>query len=216
MLDSWARFIELQDYPKNKIEVLVANDSTDDTAEKLLTLKDKLPNLRVFNFEGKNSNGIKRQWLIDRSDGDILIHFDDDDYYFPTRISDAVFGLQRSPRLIAGHSTLYIWHMHSQKMTQSGPWGPNHACCGSFAYKKEYIRSHKFSDVNQGPEPGFTNKFTEPMVQLNHLKSMICIDHGKNTVKKRMGKPAPHIKAIVNDPEVLKFFYGNKHKRLRK
>ena len=106
--------------------------------------------------------------------------------------------------------------MRMQTMSQSGPYGENHACCGSFAYKKEYTKLHKFSDVNQGPEPGFTNKFKEPMIQLDHLKSMICIDHGNNTVKKQLGHPAPHIKAVINDPEILKLFYSNKRKRLRK
>jgi len=206
MLDNWATFIDLQRYPKNRIEVLVANDSTDNTSDKLLSLKDKLPNLRVFNFDGKNSNGLKRQWLIDRADGDILIHFDDDDYYFRDRIRNAVGALQNSQKLIAGHSKLYVWHMGAQKMTQSGPHGENHACCGSFAYKKEYTKLHKFSDVNQGPEPGFTNRFKEPMIQLDHLKSMICINHGKNTVKKIPGIAAPHIKTLINNPEILKLY----------
>ena len=56
------------------------------------------------------------------------------------------------------------------------------------AYKKEYTEKNKFADVNQQTEPSFTGRFTQPMVQLDPLKTMICINHGKNTVEKRLQK----------------------------
>ena len=184
-LDIWAECIRLQDYPSELIEVLVANDSTDNTLGILEQLRPTLPNLRVFNFDGKNSNSIKRQWLNDRADGDIIIHFDDDDYYLPTRVSTAVEALIESDKLLAGHSELYIWHVLDAVASKMGPYHARHACCGSFAYKKEYTITNKFEDTHSGPEPGFTRNFREPMIQLDPLKSMICIDHGKNTIKKK-------------------------------
>ena len=207
MLDAWAKYIEWQDYPKHRMEVLIADDSTDNTLEKLEELREKLPNLKVFHFKGKNSNGIKRQWLIDRSNGDILIHFDDDDYYPPERVSHAVETLQNSEKLIAGSSILYIWHVKHQAMTKAGPFGRNHATNATFAYKKEYAEKNKFADVNQQTEPSFTGRFTQPMVQLDSLKTMICINHGKNTVEKRLQNIVSRdLSQFIQDSKVLALY----------
>ena len=212
MLDAWAKYVLWQDYPKDKIEVLVADDSTDNTLEKLEELKAIMPNLKVFHFEGKSGNGIKRQWLIERSKGDIIVHFDDDDYYPPQRVSHAVKSLQESNKLLAGSTILYMWHVKEQRMTRSGPFHQNHATNATFAFKGKYTKTHRFADVNQGTEPSFTNGFSEPMVQLDPLKTMICIDHGENTVNKKKTSKVPvgtDLTKFIKDIETLKLYLSD-------
>lgn len=207
MLDAWARYIFLQDYPKDRMEVLVADDSTDNTLEKLEELRERLPNLRVFNFEGRSGNGIKRQWLIERAAGDILVHFDDDDYYSPHRVSHAVESLQNSDKLIAGCTMLYIWHVKEQVLTKSGPFHQNHATNATFAYKKEYAEHNRFADVNQQTEPSFTNNFTNPMIQLDSLKTMVCIKHNQNTVNKQIRNViTKDLSKVISDPIALALY----------
>ena len=62
---------------------------------------------------------------------------DDDDYYPPERIAHSVEMLIANPQaLCAGSSEIYIYFKHINKIIQFGPYGPNHATAGTFAFKK--------------------------------------------------------------------------------
>ena len=51
--------------------------------------------------------------------------------------------------------------------TVGGPFGPHHGTACTFAYFKEYAKTHAFSDEAEAKEePLFTNGFTVPMEQL--------------------------------------------------
>ena len=56
--------------------------------------------------------------------------------------------LQKNPKaLCAGSSELYIYFKHIEKMYQFGPYGPNHATAGTFAFKKELLNLVKKQEL---------------------------------------------------------------------
>ena len=62
------------------------------------------------------------------------------------------------------------------------------------AYTKKYLKTHGYlDDKTQAEEAHFTNNFSEPMVQLDPHKVMLCVAHNANTVEKdqflNQGKP---------------------------
>ena len=80
--------------------------------------------------------------------GDIIVYMDDDDYYPPTRVSHAVEKLLSNPHaLAAGSSEMYIYFKNIATMYQFGPYGPNHATAGTFAFKKELLTKTKYNDT---------------------------------------------------------------------
>ena len=75
--------------------------------------------------------------LHENSKGDFIVYMDDDDYYPPCRISHAIDMLLKNPKaLCAGSSEIYIYFKDINQMIQFGPYGPNHATAGTFAFRK--------------------------------------------------------------------------------
>ena len=119
--------------------------------------------------------------------GDIIVCMDDDDYYPPTRISHAVHMLTTSSSNanIAGCSRSYIYFYLTKTFFQSKSFGEGHSTNNCLAYKRAYLETHSYEyGLSRGEEPSFTNDFTEPMVQLDPMKTIVISGHRQNTVDK--------------------------------
>ena len=117
--------------------------------------------------------------------GDIIVCMDDDDYYPPTRISHAVHMLTSSSALIAGCSRAYIYFYLTRSFFQSKSFGEGHSTNNCLAYKREYLENHSHEyALSSSEEPSFTNDFTEPMIQLDPMKTIVISGHSQNTVNK--------------------------------
>jgi hypothetical protein len=112
---------------------------------------------------------------------------DDDDYYPPNRFSHAVERLQSNPEaLCAGASEIYVYFKGMDKMIQCGPYGPNHATAGTFAFKTKLLEQTKYEDnAALAEEKAFLKNYTIPFVQLDPLKSILVFSHEHNTFDKR-------------------------------
>lgn len=193
-----------QDYPAHRMELVVLDDG-DDKVEDLLQGQ---PGVRYLRREDRLALGHKRNLLTEAALGDILVHMDDDDYYPPRRVSDAVARLSRSEALIAGSSLMYVYDCLRNKVFQMGPFGPNHATNGTFAYKRAYLAENRFDDAAIiRDEALFTRDFSQPMVQLDARSAILCIAHAQNTYTKHLVHEAPFkLKELVKCPESLRFY----------
>ena len=117
--------------------------------------------------------------------GDIIVCMDDDDYYPSCRVEHAVDNLVNSSYLIAGCTKMYIYDYDMTALTQSKGHGPFHSTNACFAYKRIYLKNHKYASLNCGEEPSFTNNFTEPLIQLDPEKTIVASAHHLNTYNKR-------------------------------
>ena len=206
-----------QDYPQDKMEWIIIDDGSD----KVEDLFKDLPNVKYFYYDTKMPLGKKRNIMHKKSKGDILVYFDDDDYYPPQRVSHAVDMLLSHPKaLCAGCSEIYIWFKHIQTMYQFGPYGPNHATAGTFAFKRELINDHVYDDCAAlAEEKAFLKNYTVPFVQLEPKKVILVFSHNQNTFDKKkllangdnqFQKPCTRtVDEFVKEPE-LKDFYMNK------
>jgi hypothetical protein len=71
-------------------------------------------------------------------------------------------------------------------MIQCGPYGPNHATAGTFAFKKELLDNTRYEDeAALAEEKAFLKDYTIPFVQLDPLKSILVFSHEHNTYDKR-------------------------------
>lgn len=172
-----------QDYPLDKVEWIIIDDGTD----KIEDLVKDIPQVKYFKYDIKMPLGKKRNIMHDKSCGDIIVYMDDDDYYPPERISHAVNMLQTHPTAIcAGASEIYIWFKHIQKMWQFGPYNTNHATAGTFAFKKELLKDHRYNDsAALAEEKEFLKNYTVPFVQLEPKKTILVFSHIHNTFDKK-------------------------------
>ena len=177
--------IMAQNYPKDKIEWIIVDDGSD----KIEDLVKDIPFVKYF-YTKKMPLGRKRNFMHDqcsfKNDNDIIIYFDDDDYYPKERISHAVDKLTGSSALCAGSSEIYIWFNTLNKMYRFGPYGPNHATAGPFAFKRELLKHTSYeNDALLAEEKHFLKNYTIPFIQLDPLKTILVISHEQNTFDKR-------------------------------
>jgi len=132
--------------------------------------------------------GAKRNRLNDLAQGDLIVCMDDDDYYPPDRVAHAINSLlTNSDCKIAGSSEMYLKFTDRDEVWRSGPFGPNHATNNTMAYWRSYTKNHRYDEtVAFGEERSFTNDWTEPMVQLNPISTVLMTCHDHNTFDKRV------------------------------
>jgi glycosyltransferase involved in cell wall biosynthesis len=178
-----------QTYPKDRMEWIIVDDGTDKIED---IVKDH-PLVKYFKYDEKMPLGKKRNTMHQKARGSIIVYMDDDDYYPPERVSHAVEMLLKNPEaLCAGSSEMYIYFKDSDQMIQFGPYGPNHATAGTFAFRKELLREHKYNnDACLAEEREFLKGYTVPFVQLDPMKAILVFSHRHNTFDKR---------TLLNDP----------------
>ena len=172
-----------QDYPKDRMEWIIIDDGTDKIEDLVCGIKQ----VKYFKYDKKMNLGEKRNLMHQKSKGQILVYMDDDDYYPPKRVSHAVEMLQSHPEaLCAGSSEIYIYFKHIQKVYQFGPYGPNHATAGTFAFKRKLLNDHKYEDnASLAEEKAFLKNYTVPFVQLDPIKTILVFSHEHNTFDKK-------------------------------
>ena len=116
---------------------------------------------------------------------EILKSMDDDDFYPPDKISYTVDKMMDNCELISGSTIMYAYYICYKKVLKFGPYGRNHATCGTIAFKKEFLKDHRFDETcKKAEERSFLNNFRIPLLQLDPMKTILCISHLKNTVDK--------------------------------
>tara|TARA_Y100000389_G_scaffold126855_2_gene124209 strand:- start:24682 stop:25818 length:1137 start_codon:yes stop_codon:yes gene_type:complete len=181
---------EHQTYPKDKMEWIIIDDGTD----KIEDLVKDIPQVKYYKYDEQMVLGKKRNIMHEKCSGDIIVYMDDDDYYPPQRVSHSVEMLLSHPKaLCAGASEIYIYFKHINQMYQFGPYGPNHATAGTFAFKKELLNEHSYDDnAALAEEKHFLKNYTVPFVQLEPKKTILVFSHIHNTFDKKTLLDNPH------------------------
>lgn len=181
-----------QTYPMDRIEWIIVDDGTDKVRDLVET--SGIKNIQYFALDKKMPLGEKRNYMHKKSKGSIIVYMDDDDYYPPERIEHAVETLQNNKdALCAGSSEMYIYFKHIQKMYQCGPYGPNHATAGTFAFKSRLLDDTKYEDhAALAEEKAFLKGYTVPFAQLDPMKTILVFSHNHNTFDKKKLLENPH------------------------
>lgn len=196
-----------QTYPKSHIEWIIVDDGTD----KIRDLIDfsGIPQIKYFEVDPKMTLGAKRNFMHTKTKGDIIVYFDDDDYYPPERISHAVETLESNPTaLVAGTSSIHVHFkplrnsdgcpkvpvnasidiMDNEQIVEFGPYPslPGQATAGTFAFKRKLLDTCSYNESESlAEEQAFLKNFTIPFVALDPLKTILVFAHNQNTFDKR-------------------------------
>jgi hypothetical protein len=195
-----------QNYPKDRIEWIIVDDGTDKVKD--LIDKSGIPQIKYFALPEKLPLGAKRNFMHKQTKGSIIVYMDDDDYYPPERISHAVERLQNDKNaLCAGSSEIYIYFKGLKRMVQCGPYNPNHATAGTFAFKRELLDQTCYEDhAALAEERAFLKGYTVPFVQLDPLKTILVFSHEHNTFDKRKMLDNPHPDFLKDSDKTVESF----------
>lgn len=197
-------------YPNYLMELIIYDDSKERI---FLNIYDD--NIKYIYSNEKKTLGAKRNKLNSIAKGDIIVWFDDDDYYFPDRIKDTVTLLNNSDRLLVGCMyTLLYDSFKSKRIFKINHKRINYTQNNILAYKKDYLQSHAYNDNDSyNEEKYFTNDFSEQAVMMEGKNLCIHIAHMSNTVSKtrvfvKNNLTKLRFKDIVNDAYILKTIHN--------
>jgi len=169
------------------MEWIIVDDGTDPIKDVLdKDGADLMPLIRYFRISKKMTLGKKRNYMHEQTKGDIIVYMDDDDYYPPTRVKHSVEMLQSHPEALCAGSSIIHLFFKPDKMMEFGPYGPNHATAGTFAFRRELLSQTRYDDdACLAEERRFLKDYTIPFVQLNPRHTILVFSHEHNTFDKR-------------------------------
>jgi len=183
-----------QKYPIEKLEwIIVDGQNNDNLKNELPKLIDEFRNqskLKIIYELLPMSKNIKIGGLRNKTNelasGDIIVCMDDDDYYSPNRVINAVKALKYGKLDLAGSNIAYIYDFDLNELIRFGPTGNNNNTTNNFmAYTKKYANENKYiDDCPSGEELHFTKNYTNKMAKLNH-EDILQFSHYQNTYNKR-------------------------------
>jgi len=173
-----------QDFPKADMEWIILDDGTDPIRD----LVAHIQGVKYFHLPKKVCLGEKRNLMHAHATGEFIVYMDDDDYYPPTRVSHAVRTLRANPSaMCAGSSELYIYYKTLDQIYRFGPYGPNHATAGTFAFRRALLANTAYdSSAAFAEEKSFLKNYTVPFVQLDPKQVILVFAHAHNTYDKNL------------------------------
>ena len=207
-----------QTYPKDRMEWIVLDDGSEKVEDIFMQYKDQLPMLRYIYDPDKNNIGAKRNRLNKEAKGEILVAMDDDDFYFPERVSAVVNAFKKFPKIdLAGTSEVFMFYSDIKVIYKLGPYNDKHATNGTMAWRKSYANTHFYDEtVTHAEERSFLEDYKHPMIQLDPMKVMLVMSHSENTFDKRKMRQEPlnpfvkktslTINDFIKDSELRDFF----------
>ncbi|MCP3944653.1 MAG: glycosyltransferase [Desulfobacteraceae bacterium] len=162
----------------------------DDGEKSVEHLIPKDSGIHYIRLTKKHTIGVKRNIACGQARGEIIAHFDDDDWSAPWRLDYQVHHLSRKTADICGLARVYFFDPERVAAWEycypvhHRPW----IAGGSFAYTKAFWEGHSFRDKNIGEDAWFMWDHPVPrlLTLLNNWFFVACV-HSGNTSPKRTG-----------------------------
>lgn len=175
-------FLE-QDYPAK--ELIIIDDGTD-------IVKDIVPHDPIINYyqlQKKMTIGAKRNLAIEKSQGEIILHWDDDDWHARHRIRYQAEQLLSKRATICGNNKMLFYDTRTQELwlyefpIQRKVW----LAGGSLCFTRSFWRQRQFDDTSYGEDTYFLwKKPLDSAYILPDFKFYIAMIHSANTCPKSL------------------------------
>jgi len=172
-----------QDYPN--VELIIIDDGIMAAPELIL----HCPNTRYFFLEGRETKGAKRNVACSQSNGSIILHWDDQDWYAHDWIKHQVTALLTSGADMSGLHVVQTYSMPNQKSvtTEKSSWLYE----GTMVYWKSVWENNKFKTLKTGESEDFQQQPGIKIIAHDYIEGF-----NTNTYIKKQDRQLP------NDPLV--------------
>jgi predicted O-methyltransferase YrrM len=173
-----------QDYPNR--ELIVLDDGEDSVAD----LIPDDPRIRYLRMEERHTMGAKHNQGCRLARGEIIAHWDDDDWFATSRLSYQVSELLQQPQMtLTGLSRLLFYSPGADRAWEYAypsaqlPW----VCGSTFCYRKTFWERHPFPDMNEGADTVFVWGLNGDarVLALSDHRWLVGMIHSHNTSPKR-------------------------------
>jgi GR25 family glycosyltransferase involved in LPS biosynthesis len=179
------RNFENFNYPSNKLEWIIVDDTPDDMEQldEILPVDDRIKYLKLQGSEYKLTVSYKRNIGVEKASNDIIIHMDDDDYYPPESILARVKSLVKYKEKgikCVGCSLIGTYDLVSGKSSMSSD-GPISLSEASMAYYKSFWEEKHFDNTaDKGEHKHFIAERLSQVLDLPYSFVLIGINHLDN------------------------------------
>ncbi|HUE78397.1 MAG TPA: glycosyltransferase family 2 protein [Sphingomicrobium sp.] len=168
---------------RDDAELLILDDGNDPVSD----LIPADPRIRYLRDSPRRPLGDKRNRLCELARGDIILHWDDDDWYAPDRIARQVAALEASGADICGLDRVIFLSEDGERAWDYVYRGGGRWVCGaSLAYRRSFWERHRFAPIAAGEDTrwvfGAAGAAIHSMADNDFLVSRV---HGGNTCPKR-------------------------------
>ncbi|MBZ5623355.1 MAG: glycosyltransferase [Acidobacteriia bacterium] len=195
------RCFQRQNYPNR--ELIILDDGTDPVQD----LIPQDPAITYVRLNGRRALGAKRNQACEMARGDVIVHWDDDDWMAEWRLAYQVAGLAGRPQPSAcGLSSVYFCHRHGDRAWlyvhpgDQRPW----IAGGTMCYHKSLWQQYRFPEIDEGEDTRFIWAVpAAAVVPLPDNRFYVATVHDANTSPKRtsdvrwQARPPSEIQGIV-------------------
>ena len=179
-----------QDYPAERRELLILDDSA--TRSRDFDSKNRFQkcsndkSIRYEHVTSKMPIGQKRNWLLNKARGDIIVWMDDDDVYTKDRISKSVRVLTSDSSIdVIGVKSTVFYHVDTCRFSFVRHRRPNYTCNNILAHWRSLNSLYDDADTI-GEEKHFTNMFNLKAFRFDGIELCVHMCHEKNTAQKNL------------------------------
>jgi glycosyltransferase involved in cell wall biosynthesis len=171
-----------QDYPDRELVVI------DDGVDRIADLLPDDPRIRLLRSEQRLAVGAKRNLACEAARGDVLMHWDDDDWMAPWRVRYQMSELEARGAQVCGLARLYFYDAGARRAWEyvypDGVRG--WVAGGTLCYRRDVWRNHRFPDINEGEDTRFVwNLRGIALLPLEDSTFYVATIHPGNTSRKR-------------------------------
>jgi glycosyltransferase involved in cell wall biosynthesis len=175
-----------QDYAAK--ELIIVDDGTDPVGD-LVPPDDRI---RYVRLSSRLAVGAKRNRACELARGDIIAHWDDDDWHAPHRLTYQVAALRREDAQVCGINRLLFYDASNRRAWQyTYPADQRFWLAGSsLCYRRSFWAEHRFAEVNVGEDARFLwSDARARTVALPDHRFHIGLIHAHNVSAKRPSGP---------------------------
>ena len=210
----------IQDYPKDKIEWIIVEDSDDpaeDASDRVMAVAAQAAPVRVVYvpLKKKRTVGAKRNIGVEKATADIVLMMDDDDHYPETSFRRRVAWLTAhpwQPQAVAATTIACYDLVHGVSAVNSPPFTlplSQRISEATLTFRRSWWEARRFpADVQVGEGESFLTGREDAVLEIPPQQAIVAFSHGKNASSRRLpsgeglkpgcfwGFPAPFLKFI--------------------
>jgi glycosyltransferase involved in cell wall biosynthesis len=171
-----------QDYPNRELIIV------DDGKDAIRDLVEGRPNVRYFHV-ARTTIGAKRNFACKHAAGEIIAHWDDDDWYSPDRLRYQVMPILAGKADLTGLENAFVLELPHGEFWTTEPAlhqrlfvGNVHG--GTLVYRKElWTQGLRYPEVNLAEDAGLLVRATRKgkrLVRLSNPGVFVYVRHGRN------------------------------------
>jgi len=163
-------------------EIVIVDDS--DPEDDLSDLFSNIPNVvyivpYIKLGDERLSIGSKRNLGIEASHGDIVTVWDSDDIFAPERITQQVYTLLKTERMLTGYFAMSLFDLTNFKAHRYF-LNRQYACGASMSFQKQWWRDHPYPDQDIGEDLDYATGHPAELAATDGTSMMVCLLHDSN------------------------------------